>query len=294
MRGALSAHARGGANPVPRNPVVLQGYTHAIRQTHRSSHAVTTRNRSSSTKTPASRSSSPSTPTTGARARTAAKKAPARKAPAKKLAAPKLARGDDAIAKKGTLVRVATRKVGAAPAKRARSANAPAAPADLRPARAPRKSAGSQRASNAARTATQPAAPVKARDALPKRGRVAAPVAPAELLRNAVRHALEELKARDMVEIDVREKTSVCDWFVIVSGTSSRHVKSLADEVIKAAKGLKMPPLGVEGAREGEWIVVDLGDLVVHLMQPRVREFYALEKLWGVAGTAVAGSAALS
>lgn len=254
---------------------------------------MTTRNRSSTPKTPASRSSSPTTPTTGTRARTAAKKAPARKAPAKKLAAPKLSRGDDAVAKKGTLVRVATRKIGAVPAKRARSANAPAAPSDLRPARAPRKAPGSQRATNALRASNQPAAAVKPREALPKRARVAVSVAPAELLRNAVRHALEELKARDMVEIDVREKTSVCDWFVIVSGTSSRHVKSLAEEVIKAAKGLKMPPLGVEGAREGEWIVVDLGDLVVHLMQPRVREFYALEKLWGVAGMAVASSPAL-
>lgn len=252
---------------------------------------MTTRNRSN--KTTASTSSSSTTPVTGARARTAAvKKAPAKKAAVKKVAAPKLARGDDAVAKKGTLVRVATRKVGAAPAKRVRGTAAAAASTSA-PVRAPRK-AGTASRKTASVAGKKAASTAKPREALPKRARIAAPIAPAEQLRNAVRHALEELKAKDMVEIDVREKTSVCDWFVIVSGTSSRHVKSLADEVIKAAKGLKMPPLGVEGAREGEWVVVDLGDLVVHLMQPRTREFYALEKLWGVAGAPMASVSALA
>ncbi len=102
-----------------------------------------------------------------------------------------------------------------------------------------------------------------------------------ELLKT-VRAAVEELKARDVVEIDVRGKSSVTDYMVVASGTSTRHVKSIADEVVKFAKKLDVMPLGVEGEREAEWVLVDLGDVVVHVMLPRVREFYALERLWTV------------
>lgn len=109
---------------------------------------------------------------------------------------------------------------------------------------------------------------------------VPAPV-PAVLLQLAL-DALEEIKARDVVEIDVRDKTSVCDYMIVASGTSTRHVKSLADEVVKASKLAGYQPLGVEGEREAEWVLVDLGDVVVHVMLPRVREFYALERLWTV------------
>ncbi|MCW4471212.1 ribosome silencing factor [Xanthomonas sp. H13-6] len=98
----------------------------------------------------------------------------------------------------------------------------------------------------------------------------------------AVRGAVEELKAKDLSEIDVRGKSSVADYMVVVSGTSSRHVKSIADEVVKFAKNLGVMPLGVEGEREAEWVLVDLGDVIVHVMLPRVREFYALERLWTV------------
>jgi len=102
-----------------------------------------------------------------------------------------------------------------------------------------------------------------------------------ELLQT-VRDAVGELKAKDVVEIDVRGKSSVTDYMVIASGTSSRHVKSIADEVVKFAKKLDVMPLGVEGEREAEWVLVDLGDVIVHVMLPRVREFYALERLWTV------------
>jgi ribosome-associated protein len=104
----------------------------------------------------------------------------------------------------------------------------------------------------------------------------------AEALLKAVHAAVDNLKAQDVVEIDVRGKTSVCDFMIVASGTSSRHVKSVADEVIKHAKQLDCQPLGVEGEREAEWVLVDLGDVVVHIMLPRVREFYALERLWTV------------
>ena len=105
---------------------------------------------------------------------------------------------------------------------------------------------------------------------------------PVETLLKTVHAAVEELKAKDVVEIDVRGKSSVCDYMVIASGTSTRHVKSVADEVVRFAKRLDVMPLGVEGEREAEWVLVDLGDVVVHVMLPRVREFYALERLWTV------------
>ncbi|MFC5526525.1 ribosome silencing factor [Rhodanobacter ginsengisoli] len=101
-------------------------------------------------------------------------------------------------------------------------------------------------------------------------------------LRKSVVDALEELKAKDVREIDVRGKTSIADLLVIASGTSARHVKSIADEVIKFAKKAGVMPLGVEGEVEGEWVLVDLGDVIVHVMLPRIREFYGLERLWTV------------
>ena len=101
-------------------------------------------------------------------------------------------------------------------------------------------------------------------------------------LRQHVMDALEELKAKDIREIDVRGKTSIADTLFVVSGTSARHVKSIADEVVKFAKKAGVMPLGVEGEREAEWVLVDLGDVIVHVMLPRIREFYGLERLWTV------------
>lgn len=101
-------------------------------------------------------------------------------------------------------------------------------------------------------------------------------------LHQAVTTALEDLKARDTREIDVRGKTSVTDLIVVTSGTSTRHVKSIADEVVRSSKKIGLPPIGVEGQREAEWVLVDLGDIVVHVMLPRAREFYGLERLWTV------------
>ncbi|HEX7340522.1 MAG TPA: ribosome silencing factor [Rhodanobacteraceae bacterium] len=98
--------------------------------------------------------------------------------------------------------------------------------------------------------------------------------------------ALDDLKAVDVREIDVRGKTSIADTLVIASGTSTRHVKAIADEVVKFAKQAGMMPLGVEGEREAEWVLVDLGDIIVHVMLPRIREFYGLERLWSVADEA--------
>ncbi|TLY49785.1 MAG: ribosome silencing factor [Gammaproteobacteria bacterium] len=101
-------------------------------------------------------------------------------------------------------------------------------------------------------------------------------------MRQRVLAALDELKAKDVHEVDVRGKASFADFLIIASGTSTRHVKSIADEVVKYAKKAGMMPLGVEGQREAEWVLVDLGDIVVHVMLPRIREFYGLERLWTV------------
>ena len=103
-------------------------------------------------------------------------------------------------------------------------------------------------------------------------------------LRQHVIDALEELKAKEIREIDVRGRTSIADILVIASGTSARHVKSIADEVVKFAKKAGVMPLGVEGEQEAEWVLVDLGDVIVHVMLPRIREFYGLERLWSVGG----------
>lgn len=109
-------------------------------------------------------------------------------------------------------------------------------------------------------------------------------------LRKLVIDALEDLKAKDVKEIDVRGRASFADLLVIASGTSTRHVKSLADEVVKFVKKAGMMPLGVEGEREAEWVLVDLGDIVVHVMLPRIREFYGLERLWSVGSDSAEGA----
>lgn len=99
-------------------------------------------------------------------------------------------------------------------------------------------------------------------------------------LKQLILTALEDMKAEDVIELDVNGKTSVTDLLIIASGTSSRHVKSIASNVALEAKKQGKKPLGVEGETEGEWVLVDLGDIVVHVMQPHVRQFYDLEKLW--------------
>ena len=94
--------------------------------------------------------------------------------------------------------------------------------------------------------------------------------------------ALDDLKALEPVTLDVRELSSVTDYLLVASGTSSRHVKSLAENVLMKAKASGVRPLGVEGERIGEWVLVDFGDVVVHVMQPATRSFYDLERLWSV------------
>ena len=98
--------------------------------------------------------------------------------------------------------------------------------------------------------------------------------------------ALGDLKAVNTVTVDVRELTDVMDYLVITSGTSNRHVKSLASNVSVEAKKAGARPLGVEGEDAGEWVLVDFGDVVVHVMLPATRDFYDLERLWTSPDTA--------
>lgn len=104
----------------------------------------------------------------------------------------------------------------------------------------------------------------------------------AEELKALVLNALEDLKGEDITVLDVRDLTGVTDYMVICSGTSNRHVKSLANNVVMEAKHQGNPAIGVEGENAGEWVLVDFGDIVVHVMQPQTRLFYDLERLWSV------------
>ena len=102
-----------------------------------------------------------------------------------------------------------------------------------------------------------------------------------EQLRDLVVNAIEDVKGIDIRVIDVQDKSSVTDIMIIASGNTARQVKALADNVVEKAKHAGVQPLGVEGETHGEWALVDLGDIVVHIMQPAIRDFYNLEKLWG-------------
>jgi ribosome-associated protein len=92
--------------------------------------------------------------------------------------------------------------------------------------------------------------------------------------------ALDELKALEVTHLDVRHLTTVTDAMVIASGRSDRHVRAIAGAIVEQCKKAGYRPIGVEGEKSGEWVLVDLADIVVHVMLPRVRDFYNLEKLW--------------
>ncbi len=99
-------------------------------------------------------------------------------------------------------------------------------------------------------------------------------------LKKLVVDALDELKGSDILSLKVTDLTSVTDHMVIACGTSNRHVKSLADNVIDKCKKQGVRPLGIEGTDKAEWVLVDLGDVVAHIMLPATRQFYDLERLW--------------
>ena len=176
-----------------------------------------------------------------------------------------------------------------------RPSSASARPA-VRAAKAPAKTPGKApaRAASIRRApATKPKAPAKKAAKAPAKAprKAAAGTKPAATTRPAkakappalaqvVLAALEDMKAVNVKAMDVRGITDITDMMVVASGTSDRHVKSIADRVVQRCKEAGYRPFGIEGERDGEWVLLDLNDVVVHVMLPRVREFYALEKLW--------------
>ena len=100
------------------------------------------------------------------------------------------------------------------------------------------------------------------------------------VLERLVLAALDEMKAVNIKLLDVRELTDIADAMIVASGTSDRHVRAIAQRVVEKAREAGQRPLGIEGERDGEWVLVDLQDVLLHVMLPRVREFYSIEQLW--------------
>ena len=173
--------------------------------------------------------------------------------------------------------------VKTAPKKTARKTARPAAKAPAKPLGVAKRKAAAPKKTAALK---KPVAPKKT--AAPARPAARAPApkkAAANVLAATVMAALDDMKAQHVMVFDVRGVTDVTDTIIIASGTSDRHVKSLASNVVQKARQGGFRTLGVEGEREGEWVLVDLQDVIVHVMLPRIREFYALEKLWDVRST---------
>ncbi len=103
----------------------------------------------------------------------------------------------------------------------------------------------------------------------------------AEALRDFIIDKADDLKARDILVLDVRNKSDIADFLIICSGNSKTHVRSIAGHIGLEAKNAGQPPLGTEGELDGEWVLVDFGDVIAHVMQDDTRDFYQLEKLWG-------------
>jgi len=102
-----------------------------------------------------------------------------------------------------------------------------------------------------------------------------------EQLKDLAIQSLEDLKAKDLLELDVRQASSVTDFMLLATGSSSRQVSALATNLVSLLKEAGVTPLSIEGLDAGEWVLVDLGDLLVHIMQAQTRAHYDLEKLWG-------------
>lgn len=166
--------------------------------------------------------------------------------------------------------------------KRAKTSKRPATGAKAKSSTtksAPKKKAVAKGAVKKSTGVTAGAAPKKS----PKKSaQAAAPKVVRAAVVDVVERALDDMKAVNVKVLDVAKLTDITDTMIIATGNSDRHVRSIADRVVEFAKKAGFRPMGVEGERDGEWVLVDLHDVIVHIMLPRVREFYRLENLWDV------------
>jgi ribosome-associated protein len=142
-----------------------------------------------------------------------------------------------------------------------------------------RKTEDGKKAVAKPKTARKPKAAARSKAPGPSK----APAKPS--LKTVVIDALDDMKALEVKFLDVRGLTDIADFMVIASGTSDRHVRSVAQRVVEKAKLAGFRPHGVEGQQDGDWVLIDLNEMIVHVMLPRVREFYGLEKLWDMTAT---------
>ena len=157
------------------------------------------------------------------------------------------------------------------------------------PAVKSKQSAAAKRSSKL-RTARKSSAAAKATQsgATPKARGVQTPAAARAALKSVILGALDDMKALEVKVLDVRGLTDIADYMVIASGTSDRHVRSVAQRVVEKTKEAGYRPHGCEGLKDGDWVLIDLHEMIVHIMLPRVREFYGLEKLWDMSAKRVA------
>jgi len=101
-------------------------------------------------------------------------------------------------------------------------------------------------------------------------------------LKTLILKTLDKMKAQDVQTLPISRLTTIADYFIVATGTSSRHTQAIADTLLETLKKHKHPPAGVEGQDTGEWILLDCNDIVVHIMLAKTRDFYALEKLWSL------------
>jgi ribosome-associated protein len=166
-------------------------------------------------------------------------------------------------------------------AKRAKKTSSSASKKTAKPAKkAVRKSAAKK--TGASSVPVSPSKAVSGASKVASASRKAKSTPSIDSIVKVVQSALDDIKAVNVKVLDVRELTDIADTLVIASGNSDRHVRSIADRVVEFAKKAGFRPMGVEGERDGEWVLVDLQDVIVHIMLPRVREFYRLESLWDV------------
>ncbi len=112
-----------------------------------------------------------------------------------------------------------------------------------------------------------------------------------EQLRDLVTEALDDIKGQEIVVLDVTEQTDIADYMVVASGSSNRQVRALVDHVVEEARKRGIRPLGIEGHEQGDWVLIDLTDVIVHVMLPKVRDFYDLERLWSMSPEKTEGNA---